>query len=208
MNPSVLLYPGGDKVIIEELERRLQFTYIAQQRFETEEARLQIWAKGIEKLGRSEVSSREILFGQRFAQQIREEYLPAVSVRWVNEQVGYGLFAEEEIAGGAYVGEYTGLVRENDRRYFEPLNNYCYEYPVLDSLGRSFVIDATQGNLTRFINHSFAPNLQPIYAFVDGFYHCIFRSLRPIRKGSQFSYDYGKSYWYLRNTPEELTEAH
>jgi len=70
--------------------------------------------------------------------------------------------------GDAGTKMYKVEVRENNRRYFEPLNNYCYEYPVPDSIGRSFVIDATQGNLTRFINHSYEPNLKPKYAFLKG----------------------------------------
>ena len=102
------------------------------------------------------------------------------------------------------MGEYTGIVRENVRIYFAPLNNYCYEYPVPDALGRSFVIDATRGNFTRFINHSRAPNLKPVYAFFDGFYHLIFLSLKEIQKGEQLSYDYGRNYWLLRSDPEEL----
>ena len=123
-------------------------------------------------------------------------------MRWIDEDVGYGLYAEEAIEAGEYVGEYTGTVRRNDRRYFEPLNNYCYEYPVLDEIGRSFVIDATRGNATRFINHSFDPNLKPIHVFVEGFYHLIFIAIKRIEKGYQLAYDYGVNYWYVRNPPK------
>ena len=41
------------------------------------------------------------------------------------------LTAEEEIPPRTYVGEYTGIVRKNNRRYFTPMNNYCYEYPFI-----------------------------------------------------------------------------
>ena len=143
-----------------------------------------------------------IELGQRFIGKIQAAYLPSVSVRKMEGEIGYGLFAEEGIEPGSYVGEYTGIVRKNDiRRYLEPLNNYCYEYPVVDSLDRSFVIDATQGNFTRFINHSFTPNLKPIHVYYAGFYHLIFLSLRKIEIGEQLFYDYGKNYWYLRGSP-------
>jgi SET domain-containing protein len=66
------------------------------------------------------------------------------------------------------------------------------------------VIDATKGNLTRFINHSIHPNLKPIHVFYEGFYHLIFLALRRIEKGTQLSYDYGKNYWYIREKPVEL----
>jgi SET domain-containing protein len=105
---------------------------------------------------------------------------------------------------GIYIGEYTGVVRENRRVYFAPLNNYCYEYPVPDGIGKNYVIDATKGNFTRFINHSYEPNLKPVYAFLDGFYHLIFLSLRVIQKGEQLCYDYGRHYWVIRPVPEEL----
>jgi hypothetical protein len=64
------------------------------------------------------------------------------------------------------------------------------------------VIDATQGNFTRFINHSNRPNLKPFYAFFDGLYHMILISIKDISKGEQFSYDYGPKYWYIRSPPE------
>lgn len=172
--------------------------------FETKEDQEFVLAKGMEKYQNGNISHEAQELGLRFKDKIESAYIPAVSVQWVNDDVGHGLFAEEEIPSGAYVGEYTGFVRRNDRRYFEPLNNYCYEYPVPDEIGRSFVIDATQGNLTRFINHSSSPNLKPIHVFLEGYYHLIFLALKPIAKGTQLSYDYGVNYWYCREPPKEL----
>jgi uncharacterized protein len=182
----------------------LEFGYLPQIAFQSEEEKRDILARGLAKLERGEVSGEALLLGEKYRKEIEADYAPHVSVRYVSEQVGYGVFAEEELEGGSFIGEYTGMVRENDRRYFAPLNNYCYEYPVPDSIGRSFVIDATQGNFTRFINHSSRPNLRGIHAFFDGFYHAIFLSLRAIRKGEQLSYDYGANYWYIREKPQEL----
>jgi hypothetical protein len=158
-------------------------------------------ARGQAKFQNNLVIPQALELGRKHIDKIKAAYIPPVFVRWISDRVGYGLFAKEEISEESYVGEYTGIVRKNDRRYFEPLNNYCYEYPVDDEIGRSFVIDATQGNLTRFINHSSKPNLQPIHVFYDGYYHLIFVALRPIQKGEELSYDYGESYWYLRDPP-------
>ena len=175
------------------------FQFLSHNPFENKKAVLK---RGLE----SRPTTEAIEWGKQFVDKINAAYIPAVSIRWVSEQVGYGLFAEEEIDAGSYVGEYTGMVRENDiRRVLEPLNHYCYEYPVPDSLGRSFVIDATQGNLTRFINHSFTPNLKPVYAYHAGFYHLIFIALQRIEPGTQLSYNYGKNYWLLREKPEILS---
>jgi hypothetical protein len=195
---SVLLEPDGIVYSVEELEKRIPFKYIALLSFEDAE---DVLARGRAKFQNNLVTPEALELGQKYIGKINAAYIPHVSVRWIGNKVGYGLFAEEKILKGSYVGEYTGIVRKNDRRYFEPLNNYCYEYPVDDEIGRSFVIDATQGNLTRFINHSSNPNLQPIHVFYNGYYHLIFVALRPIQKGEELSYDYGESYWYLRGPP-------
>jgi hypothetical protein len=185
-------------------EQCFPFLYLTQNSFISDDERERILAKGNERLAQGQVSLASLELGRRFVQKIQEGYLAKVSVRWIGTRIGYGLFAEDTIAAGSFVGEYTGIVRENNLRYLEPLNNYCYEYPILDAIGRSYVIDATHGNLTRFINHSATPNLQPAYAFRDGAFHCIFIALWKIQKGEQLSYDYGKSYWYLRQSPEQL----
>lgn len=185
-------------------EQGFPFLYLSHNSFISEDERERILAKGNERLSQGHVSQAVLELGRRFALEIKEGFLAKVSVRWIGTGIGYGLFAEETIAAGSFVGEYTGIVRENNLRYLEPLNNYCYEYPILDAIGRSYVIDATHGNLTRFINHSTKSNLQPAYAFRDGAFHCIFLALREIQKGEQLSYDYGKSYWYVRPAPEPL----
>lgn len=150
------------------------------------------------------IAKKALQLGRTYCSQIETGYTPKLSVRWISERVGYGVFAEEGIRKNDYVGEYVGVVRENVRVYFAPLNDYCYEYPVLDRLGRSYVIDATNGNVCRFINHSEKPNLKPYYAFFDGVFHLIFLTIRKIEKAEQLTYDYGPSYWYLRSPPEKL----
>jgi len=191
------LYPYGEPHSIRELEKKLGFRYLAQNVFEQ---KLEIYHLGIKV--KVDAEQREV--GERYIEQIRAAYIPDVSIRNLGKVVGHGLFAEEWVACGEYVGEYTGCVRKDDQRYCAPVNNYCYEYPVLDKLGRHYVIDATQGNLTRFINHSYQPNLKPVYAYYEGYFHLIFLSLRDIQKGEQLCYNYGKEYWYVRQPPKPL----
>ena len=198
------IYPEKRLYTIKELEKRLQFTFLKNISFESPEEKEMIRTKGLEKWKNNEISIEEKELGNRFRHEIKTGYIPAVSIHWIDENVGYGLFAEEDLSQGSYVGEYTGIVRENDKRYIEPLNNYCYRYPVLDDLGRDYVIDAIQGHLTRFINHSFLPNLKPTYSYYEGFYHLIFVAISPIKKYSQLTYNYGRNYWYIRSKPIEL----
>lgn len=182
----------------------LKFKFLPQISFKSKKERFDILTRGLEELRKGNVTEYALKLGERYRKKIETGYCPNVSVRYISEQVGHGVFAEEAIKAGSYIGEYTGIVRENLRVYFAPLNNYCYEYPVPDRIGRSFVIDATEGNFTRFINHSYKPNLNPVYAFFDGFYHLIFLSRREIQKGEQLCYNYGRHYWVIRSVPEDL----
>lgn len=197
-------FPDGKFYTLEELQSLLNFQYAPHNTFESVEAQEELKHRGIAKFHNQGVSQEAQELGSRWIEKIRSAYIPAVSIRWLDENLGYGLFAEEVLEEGAYVGEYTGFVRENDRRYFEPLNNYCYEYPISDDSGKHHVIDATAGNLTRFINHSYTPNLKPLHVFYEGFYHLIFLAIQRIEKGSQLSYNYGKNYWYIRQEPFPL----
>jgi len=161
----------------------LEFKYLPSISFKSKKAKLDILNRGLAELQKGNVPASSLKFGEKYRNEIESGDCPPVSVRFISKEVGHGVFAEEPIPKGSYLGEYTGIVRENRRVYFAPLNNYCYEYPIPDQIGRSFVIDATTGNFTRFINHSYKPNLEPEYAFIDGFYHVIFISRREIRRG-------------------------
>ena len=201
MRNAVEVYPERKFYSLTDLEKRLGFSFLSKNAFENENEKEIIFEKGIQKKKNHQVKTVELENGKLFKDKIKAAYIPCVSIRFIHEKIGYGMFVEEDLPEDSYVGEYTGIVRQNDRRYFEPLNNYCYEYPVSDDIGRSYVIDATCGNLTRFINHSFEPNLKPIYAFIEGFYHLIFISIKTIKTGTQLTYNYGNNYWYLRESP-------
>lgn len=194
-------YPDGGAFTIPELEQHLHFKCLQKIDFETDADRQNIQKRGLFQLKNNGVSQQAQKLGVQFFDEIENSFLPNISVRYINERLGYGVFAEENLMIESYVGEYTGIVRKFDRRNS---NDYSYGYPILDDNGRSFIIDATAGYLTRFINHSFTPNLKPVYAFYDGFYHLIFLALQNIKKGMQLSYNYGYSYWYTRGHPMVL----
>lgn len=193
-------FPLGNFCSIEELETALQFKFLPQITFENAQEQAIIYERGLKHAP----SSEALELGHKYIHSIKKAYIPQVSIHELGKKVGYGLFTEEDIPINTYVGEYTGIVRKDNQRYFAPMNNYCYEYPVLDELGKSHVIDATSGNLTRFINHSYKPNLKPIHVFHGGYYHLIFISLLNIKKGEQLCYNYGRRYWYVRSPPEDL----
>ncbi len=206
MNDRIFkLFPDQKFFTIPELEKRLQYRHLYSNLFETSSDKEKVKQKGLEQVKKGLIAPYALEWGATFKTEILKAFIPNVSIRWIHPSVGYGLFAEETIEKDQYVGEYTGIIRRNNRRYFEPLNGYCYEYPIQDEIGRSYVIDATAGCLTRFINHSTSPNLKPYHVYKDGFYHLIFLALKGIEVGAQLLYDYGESYWYLRESPASLS---
>lgn len=141
--------------------------------------------------------------GRLYQKQLCEAKQIAVSVRWIDDQLGYGLFTEREIPPLSYVGEFTGLVRRLYRRNPNP-NAYCFHYPTRFWSWDYTVIDASlYGNETRFINHSSKPNLQPMCACDRNLLHILFFSKDAIAAGTQLTYDYGQDFWLRRSPPEQ-----
>lgn len=65
------------------------------------------------------------------------------------------------------------------------------------------MIDAQDsGNHTRFINHSFKPNLEPVSVYFHGLIHIIIYASKTIASGAQLCYDYGEDYWKKRGKPK------
>ncbi len=172
--------------------------------FQDEELFHSLLEMGIKKQEAGEVLQEHLEYGNRFKDKIEKGTIAKVSVRFCSEKIGSGLFAEEPLKKEAFVGEYTGRVRKNDDHL--SVNNYLYEYPIPDYIGRSHVIDATEGNLIRFVNHKTSANLKPVYAFIEGIYHLILLAKREIAVGEELTYDYGKTYWYVRSPPVEERE--
>ncbi len=182
-------------VLYDDRGKKLEFEYLPKLSFQTPE---------LKKLLRKDsgVDPSHVALGKKWKKAIEAGDHPKVSIRWMDEKVGHGLFAEEDLPEGSYVGEYVGEVRRNDNRLF--ISDYLYAYPVCDEIGRNYVIDAFAGNIIRFVNHSYTPNLKPQYVFFDGYYHMILLAMTPIKKGTQLMYNYGKQYWYVRTPPKFL----
>lgn len=189
-------------VSIKELEDSLHFHYLPQLSFKDPIQEVHLLEEGLRQAKLGQVLPEYLHNGQKWKKEIEEGFIPQVSVRWIDPEVGYGLFVEEDLEEGTFVGEYIGEVRKNDDHLF--VSNYLHVYPLCDEIGRNFVIDAHKGSLTRFINHSYTPHLRATYAYVEGVYHMILVTLHPIFKGTQLTFNYGKNYWYYRSQPKEL----
>lgn len=133
-----------------------------------------------------------------YGEYVRQAHVANVYIAKVSDQVGYGVYALEDIPPGRWLGEYTGLARackDNDCT-----NAYVFNYV------HGAVIDASKrGNFSRFINHSEqSPNARYMRLLVDGTVHVILLAQETIARDKQILFDYGPDYWSTRHTPLEL----
>lgn len=136
--------------------------------------------------------------GMLYKEQLSAGFTEKLLIKWIGDSFGYGVFALEDIPEGAFVGEYTGVVRRLLRSHPDP-NAYCFHYPTRFWSWKYFTIDASkEGNILRFANHSDQPNLQPMCLFDRGLLHLVFFAKNLIHKGSQLTFDYGRDYWVRR----------
>ena len=142
---------------------------------------------------------KERQHGEIYREKIWQGYVVDSIVKWIDPGMGYGLFADQNIRKGDYIGEYVGVVRWLSS--LKPnLNEYCFLYPTRFFTLNYYVIDSLKaGNEIRFVNHSDNPNLQPVWAVDRNLLHMTFLANQDIPKGTQLTFDYGEDYWRNRS---------
>ena len=134
--------------------------------------------------------------GKRYGRLVAQGYMAPLSIRFINDQIGYGVFAEADIAEGEMVGEYTGQI--NDTATLKT-TKYTWVYPVThDQRGKpvSLSLDALKfGNEMRYVNHDYKPNAAMQTIPQGGIWHIVYIANRPIKKGEQILTNYGTGYW-------------
>jgi hypothetical protein len=149
-----------------------------------------------------EISREQKWLSFYFSQELDNPVFPDLTIKWVDNFLGYGLFTNRDLLSNTFIGEYTGVLRKSKKRVDEK-NSYCFEY-LIGGIETPFLIDAKEkGNFTRFINHSSHPNLRPAYVYKNGIIHLILQTNQPVKKGSELTYDYGPNYWKKREKPIE-----
>lgn len=140
------------------------------------------------------VSQKAISVGVSYADQIYKGFVNAVEIRWIDANIGYGLFAAKECAPGEFVGEYVGCVRKVPC-IFGGVNEYFYRYPLYRTGFFVYAIDASsQCNEVSFINHGKEnANCEAVVGVARGLFHVCIRTIRPVHKGEEFLFDYGSS---------------
>ena len=138
-----------------------------------------------------------------YANKVRKGDEASFYIEKVNSLVGYGVFAKDFIPYLGYIGEYAGELRARKGRK-DRENDYIFGYMV-GMFRAPWIVDASKkGNFTRFLNHSFYPNISSRGVVVDEIYHIIFFANKSIVAGEQLTYDYGPTYWNKRPYPQEI----
>lgn len=132
-------------------------------------------------------------------------YEPPVYVKWVNDKVGYGVFAARDIKKGEFIVEYTGLISLKSKdtvwAWSYPINGEFIGYPG------GFSLDATDvGNEARFVNHSRKNNVSTVFAYLrkQARYGVGYPATRDIEKDEEILTNYGQQ--YFRRRTEVLLE--
>jgi len=119
-----------------------------------------------------------------------------VSVRHIGLQngndLGHGLYAEEDLPAGSFIGEYVGLVSSVVETTMQQ-NHYNLLYPSCD--GGLEINAREQGNIIRFINHSDNPNAEFRCIKVNGLLHVICITTGDITANVQLTVNYGGAFW-------------
>lgn len=133
----------------------------------------------------------------RRIQKLKDDlpYTKRVAIRFINKDVGYGVFAKEYIPPYSILNSYGGILKPD--KLVNPDNDSTFMFSDFPE----FSIDAAKaGNWCRFMNHS-PEGSKKTNAVAWEHYskwgpRIIFTACnRGIKKGAQLLYSYGDSYW-------------
>lgn len=163
--------------------------------FENEHTLYKILSHSQKEKEKDLIPPEKTWMGIYFDKEMQQGAQPFVSIRFIDEEVGFGVFAEQRILSCSFVGEYTGIIQQTTRKNMKD-KKYCVHYTVSQMGRNNFIIDAEKmGNFTRFINHSANPNLSLQSVYWRGIPRMIFIALKEIEEGTQFTFDYGTFFW-------------
>lgn len=202
----------------EEKEEEHQFYELPIKRFTTHEEKLHLFNElGIEYLTKEifdytpsqSIDARQTSMYQEdptkyekisyyYKDNVESKTLIPMSIHWLGKDIGYGIFAENDIAEHEFIGIYTGSVQD---RSLVGNKDYAWLYPIKTDSGGAVSLDGyKQGNELRFINDGINPNCKVIYVIGnDDLWHVCYAALTDIKKGEQLLISYGPDYWDSRS---------
>lgn len=123
------------------------------------------------------------------ADKIQRNEMADLSIKLINNHVGYGVFAKHAIAQGQYIGEFAGQLKKIEDRS----TNIYYAYH-----SKGCVVDAgLYGNEIRFINDGEQHSNCEAWAILghDGMSHIAMIAQRNIEAQEQLTMTYSANFW-------------
>lgn len=117
-----------------------------------------------------------------------------LAIKFISQNLGFGIFANQEFLEGDFLGEFCGKVTtnlnsESKHYYFRYINNTDY-----------IIAPRNTGNEMQFVNHSYTPNCDWLRIIGnDNKYHIIIVAIKEIKKGEELLVNYGEEYWKSRD---------
>ena len=136
---------------------------------------------------------------KRFGSALRKQEFPRLTIRLVNPDVGYGLFAAETIRKATLVGEYSGVVREYSPNHQDKPTDSCHFFyhpnERVEYAESAYIDPVYQGGFLQFVNHGSVGNIDFLHIFQTRSWRVIAVSLRTISKGQQILFEYPEDFW-------------
>lgn len=154
--------------------------------------------EGFPALDEKKLTKTEKQLVKKYGNLVAKGYEAPWYLQYINEQIGHGAFADEDIEEGQMIGEYTGTVIQ---RMKSKDFDFSYGWSLIapeyhrDSVPAFFVDARKSGNFTRFINHSCYPNVSAIVIYSQEAWHMVYVASRLIKSGEQLLVNYGAGYW-------------
>ena len=140
---------------------------------------------------------------RKYRKELKDNYEALTCIQHLSEEIGYGAFAEQDIAQNEVVAEYTGIIRYLPGATVANVDSgYMWNYTPNTLV---WFVDAKKaGNVTRFINHSYYPNIKIECVRYHNKAHTMYIARRKISKGEQLLANYGYYYWGNKKIPIEM----
>lgn len=139
---------------------------------------------------------------RKYGDFIENGRMAPLYIKKINDTIGYGVFAAEDIKKDEFIGEYTGVVQIADilSDANDELDGYETDYTwyYLDEIvgGPDLEINGRlEGNEMRFINHGQKSNVDVEHTLHQGLWIIFFKAKRDIKKDEQLLIHYGEKYW-------------
>jgi len=132
---------------------------------------------------------KDIEFREKYGKVMQEDTGESgLVLAWINEEVGWGVYAAKDYLPGDYIVRYGGMLEEEEKVESKSYNlMVSFEGYVLSALQHR--------NLGGMVNHSFFPNAETQCVFEKGAEQAILTAKEYIPKGKQILIDYSSSYW-------------